>query len=166
MRYEGAPISGIRVRLVTPGPLFEAALAHDPETFSSRSERMGSKWPWAAFAVVDERALVFGIEAAGEVIGDCGLHDIEPQKGDAMLGYHIFLAKNRGRGFGGDAVRTLVRYAREEMGLKRLVAITGVENAASQRTALGAGFRFVGEAREGPHLVVYVREASVPGLAD
>ena len=158
MGYDGAPIAGERIRLVAPGPDFDAAVALHPESFSSRSELSGTEWPWAVFAATDDRSLLFAIEVDGAVIGDCGLHDIVRDSCEAMLGYHIFLPENRERGFGSDAVRTLVRYAREELGLRRLVAITGVENTASRRTAMSAGLRFVGEAREGPHLVVFVLE--------
>jgi RimJ/RimL family protein N-acetyltransferase len=60
------------------------------------------------------------------------------------LGY--WLAPSvRGRGFMTQAVEALVRWAMTEQGIRRLTLTTHVENTASQRVALRAGFVRIGE---------------------
>ncbi len=84
------------------------------------------------------------------------LHDMDLGAGEGMVGYHIFRTRDRGRGYGTSALNALCSYALE-LGLQRLVVITSVDNAASRRIAEKCGFRFIGPAREGPHLVVFER---------
>ena len=83
------------------------------------------------------------------------LHDIDRAEDAALVGYHIFDAADRGRGIGAAALSMLVEYALQELKLARLVAITGVDNIASQRIAAKCGFTCMGAAREGEHLVVF-----------
>jgi RimJ/RimL family protein N-acetyltransferase len=60
------------------------------------------------------------------------------------LGYWL-APSARGRGFMTQAVEALVRWAMNEQGIRRLTLTTHVENAASQRVALRAGFVRIGE---------------------
>ena len=110
---------------------------------------------WFAQARNEESVLYFTIEAAGRLVGQIVLHDIDLPLREAMVGYHVFRAEDRGQGYGTAALRGLCAYAAQEMHLRRLVAITSLDNSPSRRRAIKAGFREIGPAREGPHLIAY-----------
>jgi RimJ/RimL family protein N-acetyltransferase len=113
---------------------------------------------WFDHAKRDDACVYFAVERDGDAIGQVMLHDAEWDAHRALVGYHIFRAADRGRGYGTDALRLLCAYA-GAVGLRDLVMITGVENIASRRIAEKCGFRERGSAREGPHLVAYARGA-------
>jgi [ribosomal protein S5]-alanine N-acetyltransferase len=76
----------------------------------------------------------------GQPIGMCGLlkRDTLP---DADLGF-AFRPQFRGRGFAAESALAVVRYARETLGLKRILAITTPDNVNSIRVLERAGMRF------------------------
>jgi [ribosomal protein S5]-alanine N-acetyltransferase len=76
---------------------------------------------------------------SGEVIGIAGLqpHD----DGQFELGWWIWKA-HWGRGYATEAATAFVAYARDVMGLKRLVAVIDPPNAASIKVAEKLGMRF------------------------
>lgn len=100
-------------------------MANDPET-----ERLLGGWSfpiakqeqmsWYEKAAVDKKNLRFTIviKETGEPIGMLNLVDIDWKNGSAFHG--IRLSKNKGKGYGTDAVMTLMRYAFEELRLVRL----------------------------------------------
>jgi ribosomal-protein-serine acetyltransferase len=108
----------------------------------------------------DEAIVYFCIRERDRLVGQIMLHDIDRDAGVALVGYHIFSAADRGRGIGTRALSLLCEFTARETALLRIVAITGVENIASQRIAMKCGFRKLGPAREGAHLVVYERQTS------
>lgn len=66
-------------------------------------------------------AATFAIETKdGRHIGNCGLHDASPENRGATLGVFIGERECWGKGYGTDAVRTLVRFGFEEMNLNRV----------------------------------------------
>ncbi len=73
-------------------------------------------------------------------IGICGI-----KKRDSLelpeIGY-AFLAKFRSNGYATESARAVIDYARNELGLKRVVAITSPENEASIRVLRKIGFQF------------------------
>ena len=74
-------------------------------------------------------------------IGNIGLHRIDWKNRTATLGIVIGERKYWGRGYGTEAVRTMVRYAFEELGLNRVELETFSFNARAIRCYEKAGFR-------------------------
>ena len=110
---------------------------------------------WFSRAQSDEGCVYFTIQQEGRLIGQTLLHDIDREQREALVGYHIFRTAQRGRGYGTAALAALCHYAFEEGALQHLVMITSIDNTASRRIAEKCGFREIGPAREGPHLVAY-----------
>ena len=89
----------------------------------------------------------FGIEHDSGLIGVIGL---ERQRREAVafeIGYWIG-EPWWGRGLATEAVRRVVAFAFEELGLEQLVAGHFEDNPASGRVLEKSGFRYSGEARE------------------
>ncbi|MFV2101815.1 GNAT family N-acetyltransferase [Micromonospora sp. LOL_024] len=91
----------------------------------------------AAYAVTDP--------ATDRLLGTVGLSHPVPQRGQAEIGYWV-APWARGRGVATTATRALAEHA-FATGTARLELLTHVENAASQRVALAAGFRSEGVRR-------------------
>ena len=84
----------------------------------------------------------------GVHIGACGLHRMTPEDRSAELGIFIGDAAYRGKGYGTDAVRTLVRFAFEEMNLHRVYLHVFAFNPAGIAAYRKAGFVEEGRMRE------------------
>jgi RimJ/RimL family protein N-acetyltransferase len=149
--YDGPPISRGEVSLHAP------QIAVVSEALAS-AELEENQWlPWHVRAATDDGIVYFAISRGGRLIGQAMLHDIDRGELVGLVGYHLFRSADRGQGAGTVALSMLIEYGFGSMGLRRLVAITGVNNVASQRIAEKCGFtRTV--AREGPHLVAFVLE--------
>jgi ribosomal-protein-alanine N-acetyltransferase len=85
------------------------------------------------------------LAASGDPIGMCGLVRREALPGPD-IGF-AFLPAWRGRGYGLEAARAVMRHAEEDCGLRRLVAIVSPGNTASRRLLERIGFRFEGMTR-------------------
>ncbi len=92
----------------------------------------------------------FSIIADDELVGEIFLHDIDVQRGDALVGYALFQPVHRGRGIGSEALSELVSHVVTNTELNKLVVITMADNVASVRTAEKSGFIQVGAPREDP----------------
>jgi len=79
------------------------------------------------------RAFYFAIEVAGDLIGQCGLHAIDHFNRSCDVGIEIGRDFWR-KGFGQDAVRTLVDYAFEHLNMNRI----GLYVLADDPRAVGA----------------------------
>lgn len=92
---------------------------------------------------VSRYAIQWGITLRDEdrVLGLCGIHDWSRERRRAAVGYDL-VRSHWGRGIAGEAMREVVRYAFEELGLDRLYALTVAENARSIRLLERLGFRF------------------------
>ena len=75
----------------------------------------------------------------GRYAGEIGLYYWEPSTQQAMIGYSL-MPEFRGRGFTTRAVRLLVAWGFEQVGLARVIAGTAPDNLASQRVLERAGF--------------------------
>ncbi|MBM0233533.1 GNAT family N-acetyltransferase [Micromonospora sp. STR1_7] len=114
----------------------------------------------AAYAIADP--------ATDRLLGAVGLSCPLPERGQAEIGYWVRPAA-RGRGVAAAATRALSEHA-FATGTARLELLTHPENAASQRVALAAGFRYEGSRRSagsgrdaGRHdLLAWVRLADDP----
>lgn len=88
------------------------------------------------FAILDEN---------DQLIGRTGLFTLDRQSGSAELGIVIGEPSCWGRGYGRDAVRTLVDFGFQELGLRRVVLYTYTANERARRAYEAAGFRAVRE---------------------
>jgi len=102
-----------------------------PEAHRERFERIRA----------DPAQLSWCIETRdGHPIGEIGLMDIHPLHFRAELGVTIGEKEYWGRGYGTDAIRRLLRYAFEEMGLRRVGLITDEDNLRGIRCYEKCGF--------------------------
>ena len=92
------------------------------------------KSPLGVWAICDKKT--------EKMIGSIKFEKLDEIKKEAELGY--FLRKDAWcQGFMTEVVKKLCQLAFEEFGLKQLAIITHLENEASQRVALKAGFRLI-----------------------
>jgi ribosomal-protein-alanine N-acetyltransferase len=140
------------------GPRDEARLRQDleDEAESAAASRI-DLWP-----VVEK--------ASGEVIGHCGLLEKEVDGQAEIELIYVFGKAAWGQGYATEAAMAVREYAFEQLGLRRLIALIDPGNAASERVALKAGFRYEKETRRpsGKFLRVYAahcREESIEGNA-
>lgn len=83
------------------------------------------------------------LDADGVLVGRAGLYRVDPALARAELGIVIGERARWAQGLGRDAVRTLVRFGAETLGLRRIVLFTYPTNLRAQRAFVGAGFRIV-----------------------
>jgi RimJ/RimL family protein N-acetyltransferase len=97
--------------------------------------------------LADPTEIRFVIEADdGLPIGDVGLFAIHPH-GRAELSILIGEKAYWSRGYGGDAIRTLLRLSFEELGLRRVTLIADADNARGIACYARCGFRQEGVLR-------------------
>lgn len=84
----------------------------------------------------------------GLVIGAIDLFELDPQHRRAGLGLLIHGAENRRKGYGRDAVETIIRYVREVLGLHQLWCGIGADNKASLELFRKEGFTEIGRKRD------------------
>jgi RimJ/RimL family protein N-acetyltransferase len=92
----------------------------------------------------DRRPFAITDAETGAVIGSIDLRIT--RLGAGHIGYWM-AADARGRGLGTAALRTLTRWAIEELGVGRVELVTDPDNIASQRVAEKAGFQREGVLR-------------------
>ena len=100
---------------------------------------------------------VVRVRATGEFVGDCGL---TPQEVDGVtdveVGYHV-RAELQGRGYATEAAAACHAYARDVLGVRRLIAIIHPDNVPSQRVAekIGLALERDTTSRDGDPVRVY-----------
>ena len=82
------------------------------------------------------------LKLAGTVIGAAGLQHLADSE-EIEVGYR-FLREHWGRGYATEAARAAIRFAFDELGLDRVVAVTLPTNQASRRVMEKCGLSFVG----------------------
>lgn len=82
----------------------------------------GAPGRWLQIAMEDK--------ATGTLVGDCAIKVQRAERWQAEIGYTLAREHQR-NGFALEGVARLVRFAFEDLGLRRVVAITLVENAPS-----------------------------------
>ncbi|MDK2125584.1 GNAT family N-acetyltransferase [Parachitinimonas caeni] len=80
-------------------------------------------------------------QADGVPVGICGLVK-RPSLADIDLGYAL-LQRHWGQGYAREAAHATLHYARQQLGLQRLVAITDPANQPSIRLLEALGMRFI-----------------------
>jgi diamine N-acetyltransferase len=82
----------------------------------------------------------FVIEAEGRIIGDTNLHHLDRLHGTAALGIAIYEPDCVGKGYGRDAIRTLLRWAFENQNWRRIWLETIAVNERAIRAYRACGF--------------------------
>jgi len=101
-----------------------------------------------------------GLKQSGEPVGMCGLLKRDWLT-DVDLGF-AFLPRFWAKGYAFEAASGVLLHARDAFGLKRIVAITSPDNAASIRLLAKLGFTFERMARASekePEVRLFAREA-------
>jgi ribosomal-protein-alanine N-acetyltransferase len=95
---------------------------------------------------------IFAIETLdGRHIGNCVYYNIDRAKGEAELGIMIGDSKYWGKGYGVDAVSTLMDYLFHELDMQRIHLKTLDWNERAQRCFLKCGFTHCGQRAENGH---------------
>jgi RimJ/RimL family protein N-acetyltransferase len=81
--------------------------------------------------------------ADGEVVGLCGFKTPPSADGEVELGYGVAASRRR-RGHASAAVGAVIEAAQHDPALRVIVAVTDVDNVASQRVLERNGFERVG----------------------
>lgn len=89
----------------------------------------------------------------GRYIGNCGLEQIDRLHRHAEVGICIGSLPDQNRGFGRDAIVTLLRFGFDTLGLHRIAILANAENERAVHLYASVGFTEVGRERE----VVYMR---------
>lgn len=86
--------------------------------------------------------------ASGELLGGCGLNQLNLPHRSANLGYWV-RSSHQGQGVAAAAARLVARFGFTELGLIRIEIVTLLDNHASRRVAakLGASFECVARQR-------------------
>lgn len=101
----------------------------------------------------------------GELVGDCGLENMEVNGvPEVELGYD-FLSAYWNRGLATEAASALRDYAFRNLGLGRLISLIRLENFASIRVAEKIGMKMEGECIRGGH-VYYIYSQSKDKIHD
>ncbi|MCX6650322.1 MAG: GNAT family protein [Methanomassiliicoccales archaeon] len=96
-----------------------------------------------------EGKMVFTIlTKEGKPIGNAGLEDISWKYKRATMGILIGEKDYWSKGYGSDAITTLLRYCFEELGMRRVDLITDSENLRAQKAYKKCGFVVEGTMRQ------------------
>jgi RimJ/RimL family protein N-acetyltransferase len=87
---------------------------------------------------------IFGMLAQGRLIGSCQLFDIHPVHRSAELQIRISEPQDRGMGYGTDAVKTLLRFAENDLGLHSVWLRFFADNEAARKCYIRAGMQSTG----------------------
>ncbi len=97
----------------------------------------------------DHHRVIFGIlTQEGKLIGRMGYFNIDWRRGEAELGIVIGDKDYWGRGYGTDAVCTLLHHIFTSTPLRRIYLFTYAENQRAQRCFEKCGFRYIGRTRK------------------
>lgn len=94
-----------------------------------------------------KEAAEFAIDVDGELVGRCGMFGVDELSRHAEVGIS-FGPGHRGKGYGRDAIRVLLRYGFAHRNLHRVWLETTATNVAAVRAYTAAGFVEEGRLRE------------------
>jgi len=83
----------------------------------------------------------------GNVIGDVALQDIDDKHRSCSIGLGIAKIENRGKGYGTEAVKLILEYGLDHIGLERFTANTLEINISAQKSLDKLGFTLEGRER-------------------
>jgi len=83
-------------------------------------------------------------KAGGEKLGTCGYHLWDAEKKEVEIGFELMQAYN-GKGYMREAVRAILEFARQQMGVETVRAVVFVENERCIQLLERLGFARVGK---------------------
>jgi len=86
-------------------------------------------------------------KATGGIVGSCDFHNYYFLHNRAELGYGLTTEEAKQKGFITEAVKAIIKYGFEQMGLNRIEAFAGKWNIPSLKILKGAGFKEEGVLR-------------------
>lgn len=116
------------------------------------SEGDHRSWAEAVAALPDTRFFVIRCVCDDHAIGSCQLHSIHPVHRTAELQIRIGEPADRGRGFGSEAVWLLLKFAFEDLNLRRVQLHVFASNAVAISVYEKAGFVREGSLRQAAHI--------------
>lgn len=112
------------------------------------SRKQEEAWLARAMSGEDRANVVFAMETLdGEYLGNIGLHNIDYVSGVAELGIAIGAKRYWGKGYGPDAMRTLLRFAFRELRLRKVILRVFGTNVRARKAYAKLGFKEVGRLR-------------------
>ncbi|WP_406012213.1 GNAT family N-acetyltransferase [Streptomyces sp. NBC_00984] len=127
----GTPGDGAHWAPGYPSPGEKAAA----ERFLDTCARTGDPSPFGSYEIRRRED--------GRVIGGMGFHGAPDENGNVTIGYGL-VPSARGMGYASEALRALLRFAREQ-GVSRVHGDADLDNIASQRVMEAVGMRLVKE---------------------
>ena len=104
---------------------------------------------WFEAQLGDDGRRIFGIETLdGVLLGNIGLHDINWKERFTELGIVIGEKESWSQGYGTDAIRTLLRFAFQQMNLHRVFLRVFEYNRRAMRCYEKCGFQLEGRLRQ------------------
>ncbi len=158
--FEQHPVLETERLLLRPITVLDAedvfAYGSDPEVtkymiFPTHTTLADSiKWlesvPWE-FAHKQRMTFAITVKQYGKFIGSSGFHDISPKHHRLMMGY-VLNRNYWGHGYMTEAVREMIRFAFEEMGMHRVAATCDLDNIRSARVMERSGMALEGVFRD------------------
>lgn len=93
---------------------------------------------------VPDRKL-FAIIVAGKIVGECKLKEIDFEKRECSMGIHLQNDTVKGKGYGTQAEKLILKYAFEELGMTAVNADAARMNTRSQHVLEKVGFCYTHE---------------------
>jgi RimJ/RimL family protein N-acetyltransferase len=112
---------------------------------SAAAER---EWLEGLHKRTDDHVFGIALRETEALIGSCGLHHVSFPHRSAELGIQIGETACQGRGYGSEAIRLLLGYAFDTLGLHRVELRVHENNPRAIRCYERLGFRREGERRE------------------
>lgn len=88
---------------------------------------------------------LFAILTEGRIVGEIKLKDMDLEKRECTMGIHLQNDSVKGKGYGTQAERLVLRYAFEELGMDTVKADAALKNTRSQHVLEKVGFRYTHE---------------------
>ncbi|HEY3316022.1 MAG TPA: GNAT family protein [Bacillota bacterium] len=113
-----------------------------------------------------ERSFIVHITRTGQAIGRADLRRIDPRNRSAELGFSLYDAAQRGKGYGADALRVLLSSAFDRLHLHRVELNVNEDNQRAQRLYRRLGFVVEGLVRDDDFAGGRYRHSYLMGLLE
>jgi len=138
---------------------------HTEMFIAGRSSENAGEWFDNMQKEQGEKQIYLGIFLPdGTIIGDVSLWSLDWKNRSSSLGYGITKLEYRGKGYGTDAVKTILHYAFSHLGLERVSASTLEGNIGSQRVLERCGFALEGREHKAIYLAGKRHDRLIYGL--
>ena len=133
---------------------FEYDFDHPTEEFSpGHSDEKAEEWFEEIQKLQGKKNVRLGIFLHdGTVIGDIALQDIDRINRKCSVGMGIAKIKNRSKGYGRQAVKLMLKYGFQFLGMERIYANTLKLDIGAQKSLEKCGFRLEGTERKSVYL--------------